>query len=45
MEVLFEYVLRGLGVNSGQASQGMDLEVTPQSITDHDPPLLLSASK
>jgi len=45
MEVLFQYVFRGLGVNSGQVSQGMDLQVIPQSITDSDPPLLLSARK
>jgi len=25
MEALFEHVLRGLGANSGQGSQGMDL--------------------
>lgn len=45
MEVLFEYVLRGFGVNSGQASEGMDLQVTPQSAADGDPPLLPSAHK
>lgn len=45
MEVLFEYVLRGFDVNSGQASQGMDLQVTAQPTNDGDPSLLLSASK
>lgn len=44
MEVLLEYVLRRFGLNSGQGSQGMDLQDTLQSITDSNPHLL-SAGK